>query len=322
VALDEGVETPQWLAVEPVLVKVERLIAKVLLALGDELSLVEAAALAADPRLPLPLDLAERMREVIDPAYREVFALAGKAVAESLGVRVAKASRADERVFDIAVGVPVDPAALQSGFILELTAETPRSIAYAERRAGQLIKGLDAGQREAVRTLLSGAIREGLPVREIAPLVRSVIGLDPRQTTALLNLRQSLLKDGMSPAKLTARTEAYRNKAIRQRARLIARTEVMDAMNAGVQDGWEQMEGRGVFPRGYVVREWLASFDERTCVICAPLDGLRVGIDDTFDGYDRPPAHPACRCTMGLTTVDEPISSPFRLGERLPGGGD
>lgn len=41
---------------------------------------------------------------------------------------------------------------------------------------------------------------------------------------------------------------------------------------------------------------WLTSTDERTCAICTPRGGQRQG-----DGWDEPPpAHPRCRCRVGL----------------------
>ena len=35
--------------------------------------------------------------------------------------------------------------------------------------------------------------------------------------------------------------------------------------------------------------------------ICEPLDGQEAALDEPFDGgIFRPPAHPNCRCSVGL----------------------
>jgi SPP1 gp7 family putative phage head morphogenesis protein len=39
---------------------------------------------------------------------------------------------------------------------------------------------------------------------------------------------------------------------------------------------------------------WVATLDDRTCVECGALDGVKFEIDDG----ERPPIHPNCRCTM------------------------
>jgi len=82
-------------------------------------------------------------------------------------------------------------------------------------------------------------------------------------------------------------------KTAQQRATLIARTETLRAHN----------EGRMVFYREVGVShvEWLTAHDERTCPVCAPLDGKVFPI-----GESPNMPHPACRCT---TCAVDPTSS-------------
>ena len=74
-------------------------------------------------------------------------------------------------------------------------------------------------------------------------------------------------------------------KTAQRRATLIARTETLRAHN----------EGRKVFYRqvGITKVKWLIADDERTCIVCRPLDGKVFGIDQV----EGPPRHPGCRCT-------------------------
>lgn len=78
----------------------------------------------------------------------------------------------------------------------------------------------------------------------------------------------------------------------RARAELIARTETAAAYSRASLLAYEQS--------GVVASvEWLTAEDERTCPVCAPLDGQRAALGDTFaGGVAHPPAHPGCRCAI------------------------
>jgi len=47
----------------------------------------------------------------------------------------------------------------------------------------------------------------------------------------------------------------------------------------------------------------MVAWDDRLCPICAPLDGLTAGLEESFEGgFMRPPdPHPNCRCSVGLS---------------------
>ena len=70
------------------------------------------------------------------------------------------------------------------------------------------------------------------------------------------------------------------------RAKMIARTEVIRASNTAALARYKEA--------GVKMYEWSTAFDERTCEICAGLDGHRFQI-----GRGRqPPIHPNCRCSV------------------------
>jgi SPP1 gp7 family putative phage head morphogenesis protein len=89
------------------------------------------------------------------------------------------------------------------------------------------------------------------------------------------------------------------------RADLIARTETMQAANDGQLDAWDQAQEAGLLT-GDEKKEWITTPDDRICPICDDMDGEQVGLDEEFDvdgdSLDGPPAHPNCRCTVGLTS--------------------
>jgi len=69
------------------------------------------------------------------------------------------------------------------------------------------------------------------------------------------------------------------------------------------------MELQREYPDVRVVKVWFTNNDDRVCPICAPLDGMVVGIgegftteDDKSIGADGPPAHVSCRCWIQTST--------------------
>ena len=96
---------------------------------------------------------------------------------------------------------------------------------------------------------------------------------------------------------------------IRRRARSIARTEVLRASNMGQQLLWEAAVDAGEWRAQDVRRVFIVTPDDRLCPICAPLDGMMVGLADEFvsptNGASAlvPPLHPQCRCAVGIDTA-------------------
>lgn len=84
----------------------------------------------------------------------------------------------------------------------------------------------------------------------------------------------------------------------KERARTIARTETMRAANEGQKQMWYQAEKDGSLGKGGKMT-WIVTPDDRLCDICEEMEGEEADIHDGFD-IDGPPAHPNCRCTIGL----------------------
>lgn len=78
----------------------------------------------------------------------------------------------------------------------------------------------------------------------------------------------------------------------RDRAAVIAATEVTRAFNGGNQMLWSES--------GVVTgKKWYTNVDEFVCPVCSTLHEEVVGLQDAFSvGVYYPPAHPRCRCQM------------------------
>ncbi len=166
--------------------------------------------------------------------------------------------------------------------------------------------------RAAVNIAVERAIREGIPPREAAKLIKQFIGLDTKRTGAALAFRDKLVADGRSFGMVNRMTERYSEKLLRSRARTIARTETMAAMNAGSVASYKQARDEGFLGQDSG-KEWIITPDEQLCEICAPMEGEVVPIDDDFsNGFAHPPAHPNCRCATGPADAEEVAKSTIR----------
>lgn len=182
----------------------------------------------------------------------------------------------------------------------------PNSLAFAAKRAGQLVTSIDELTRVAIRKIIIDAFNEQIDVRATARRIKSVVGLHPRWADAVIKFEKReftrLVRTGMKET--TARTKSqerairYADQLKSKRATMIARTEIQIAQNAGRYEGWKQAWKAGlVSPES--VKMWVTAKDERTCPICAPLDGEMVPWDGVFSiGVEAPIVHPHCRCTM------------------------
>lgn len=173
-------------------------------------------------------------------------------------------------------------------------------------------------ERAAVASIVERSIREGIEPRKAARMVESVVGLDEKSAGALWNYSDSIFDADVAPAIIDKRIERYKKKLLRARAKRIARTETMGAMNAGQLESFRQARDAGLLESG-AGKEWIVALDDDLCEICAPMDKEVVPVDDDFsNGLPYPPAHPNCRCTVGPASPEEVAESLLRVPAAPP----
>lgn len=175
----------------------------------------------------------------------------------------------------------------------------PQAIQWARLRSAQLVTAISDDARAAIRRLVGEAFESGIPPRELAGLIRNTIGLTERDALAVMNRQLKLMAQGMSPERAAALAKKYADQLHRARALMIARTETMAASNEGQQELWRQAVDAKQLSKS-MRKQWIATGDERTCPTCGPLDGTTVPVLEDFP-LGNPPAHPLCRCTIGLS---------------------
>jgi len=178
--------------------------------------------------------------------------------------------------------------------------------AWARQRGASLVAGITEQTRRGLRQAIVAAIDAGRsPVRAAEEIVAAV-GLNTVQVTALLNRADELRTAGATEARIQAALARYAAQLQRQRARVIARHELMQAASEGRRAVWERDVRNGLIAPDRWEREWVAIVpsDGRTCPYCEELDGQTAPINGTYpNGDDGPPGHVLCRCTEVLRRV-------------------
>ena len=156
--------------------------------------------------------------------------------------------------------------AKQSLAVGEFNLVNEESVEYARSRSAALVTRISADTKSTIRDLVTRSFREGRTGEKLARDIREVVGLLPRQATALENFRRRLEVAGLAPAKITDLTEGYRRRLLLQRGRMIARTEIINSSIQGQHAVWGQaVEQNLMGPK--TKRKWIVAADDRLCFV-------------------------------------------------------
>lgn len=192
----------------------------------------------------------------------------------------------------------------ETPFRFDATNEAAQRV--AGRQAAAMVTNVSAETEAALRALVVRSIREGIPPFDAARMIESMVGMTTPQAMAAMNFRENLINSGLTLERVNTLTDRYIAKKIRERARNIARTETLSALNRGTLESWRQAKREGLLSKD-AQKEWIVTLDELLCPICAPLDGQTVLVSKPFQTVVgermNPPAHPSCRCTAGIAAL-------------------
>ena len=174
---------------------------------------------------------------------------------------------------------------------------------FLRQRAAELVTQLSAESKRAVANVILFGQSERLAPRDIAKLVRPLIGLNARQAEANAVYRRRLFErltgQGLSAAAANQRAEAaavrYASKQHRQRAETIVHTELSRAYNRGAFDGVRAAQRAGLMNHCEMI--WSTAGTNRVCGRCLSLKDSVVGHTNE-QGVQLPPLHPRCRCVI------------------------
>lgn len=230
-------------------------------------------------------------------------------------IRKALPARA-ERLSDL---LALDPEARFEGLPAvvagpaSITAASPQLLKnirdFALHRSSRLVRDVGEDTRRAIRRTVEASVAEGLGADQSARRVRQVVGLRTDQIDRLSDLRDSLFGRGLAPERVESAVDRQATQMWRDRARMIARTEIMDALQEGKQEFLLDLDRRGLIDGERTVRRWIVTPDDALCPICEELGGLDpVAIGDPFESsvvgqIYGPPSHPNCRCDVASEYV-------------------
>lgn len=246
--------------------------------------------------------LARDLETGVDPTYRfATDTLAKSQTAAVLPVLQRVGHRGVELGAMSLRRVGVQSRAVNTQVVLDLKAVNHLVTLWAEEHAAMLVQVTD-DIREIIRMLVAEANARGLVPDQLARMLLSVVGLTQRQAQAVSNFRERLEEEGVDPEVAQRRAERYAQAQQRLRAMTIARTETISAINAGQQMLWNQAVQRGAIKANEFERMWIVTDDDLLDTkVCEPLTDARAPLDGPFPGNVMyPPAHPNCRCAMGL----------------------
>lgn len=147
-------------------------------------------------------------------------------------------------------------------FAIRFDVTNPKVVEFVQQHVAETIDNLEETTKQDIRDAIESSLDGDLTLREMTQDIMDSVGDDDR-------------------------------------AVMIAKTESMDAANQGLLASWDQAADEGLLT-GDEYKEWIAT-ETGACDICEELDGETVPIDEDFSsGDDAPPAHPNCRCTLGI----------------------
>jgi hypothetical protein len=173
------------------------------------------------------------------------------------------------------------------------------AVAEAEKMAAAMITEITDETEKNIRSLIATAISDGIPVYDAARTIVPLIGLTSAQGQAVLKYRETLIDNGLALTTVNDKVDSYAENLLNSRADNIARTEILDALNAGANEAWQQAQDDGLLSQE-ATKELILSDD--ACPICVDIaDEGPIPIGDDWS-EDGPPFHPQCRCTEAINT--------------------
>lgn len=194
-----------------------------------------------------------------------------------------------------------------------------RAVGIMRENQFNLVAQFTNEQRNAVRSVISEGIAEGLGPRQQARNFRNAIGLTEKQTQAVQNYRRILgfagnpdiplneqkgfleraLRDKrsdsvilraiqrnnpLSGTEVDRMTARYAQNYVRYRSEVIARTESLRAVHQGVEEAYNQAIDNGLFEADQIEQKWVTARDARVRDSHRKLNGEKRPFGGTWQG--------------------------------------
>ncbi|MBA7608783.1 hypothetical protein ES703_15965 [subsurface metagenome] len=161
----------------------------------------------------------------------------------------------------------------------------PRSVGWAEKYSYELITLVEKETKKGIREIVSHGLKEGKTLTQIAKDIEHLkdVGLNKRQSTALLKYRRALEAQKLPKELYLQKYTKRYDRLLRDRSKMIARTEASRSVNEGYLDSLE----------GTRYEEVELSMAADACHACLDLAGRKF---KRSEARGMLPIHPNCRC--------------------------
>ena len=126
-------------------------------------------------------------------------------------------------------------------------------------------------------------------------------GVSAAMSQQMSRVLASGIANGLGPEEVARQLNNTITGITRQRARVLARTEIIAAHSEGQLDSFEDL---GIEEVG-IMAEWSTAGDGRVCPLCVPLEGTVMTIKEARGLLPR---HPNCRCAWIPANVGEQLA--------------
>ncbi|NBO54410.1 MAG: hypothetical protein EBU84_07410 [Actinobacteria bacterium] len=291
-------------------------LAEVLLEMSDEL---EARFRAEFLKQISALSKSKALRDLLEEIESGVFE-SGDPIDVRLNritISTAKLDEAMRQAIARSAKITQETVGIQGAF----NVTNPEVINVARNLSVELSTNLNTTARQTIRQIITDAVEGNITRVEAANRIKQLVGLIPQHAKAVENYYNKMLADGVKKSLAKKRAKEYAERLLRYRADTIARTEIARAVGTGQTEYWKQMRNEGFLPPE-ARRVWITAQDERVCPTCGPMNGVLADIDGFFEtgagAVEYPQAtHPRCRCTAGITIVNQKKRGGVRKSDEL-----
>lgn len=217
-------------------------------------------------------------------------------------------------LFRVAAGAAMRVAA-ERALARQQLPENPEAAADADAAAMQLGSYLAASSSNAVMDGYHLNVNAKIPPKEAARRSVRAFGLTVPQMRTAFRIKDDGVKSSV-PGAWLPKIESFVGRAFGQRVLVLVDNSLRQVEHDAILKGWERGLADGTIPVT-ATKVWFTAADERTCPVCAPMDGAQIPVMDSFhlpDGnkVKTPGVHVNCRCTCELVTDPEEISKALR----------
>lgn len=181
----------------------------------------------------------------------------------------------------------------------------------------KLVTRINDQQQQALKDVIAYGKLQKMGADELSKYLRPLVGLNSPQAMANAKYYQTMkaklaeehprMKPENIEKKARHMAQMYGEKQHRQRAQMIARTELAQVYNQGAYDAVEQAQADGYL--GETMKRWVTARGPRVCPSCAALEGKTIPMNEAFDAgkfgkSDGPILHPRCQCVLEFFPKD------------------